>query len=503
TWLGNRLAPTRSLGARIAPGATTVILCALYFDGRLYELYGFHVNGFVWNLVITPGGLESLGLTGATLAAAAAVCAALLAAESALLRLTRRLPEPPPAPGAAMTSCMLLIVLTASERLYYGFQDQRANAAVLAAAARLPGYQPLTYGHWLTAHGIARTRHHHGSLTAASGRLQYPRAPLIGSRPDVPPNIVVLVAESWRADTLTARIMPATTRFAAHAINYRQHYSGGNGTRMGLFTLFYGMDGSYWQTILDERRPPLLLRRLNDLGYRFLAQTAARFSYPEFDATIFSGLQADRLHEDSAGPTWLRDRSNVARGIDWMRAVPDGQPFFYFQFFESPHAPYAFPPEATIEPDYVRDVNYLDITPDADLTRLRHRYDNSVHHLDQQFARLFEYLETSGRLADTLVVVTGDHGEEFNENGHWGHNSEFSQPQVRVPLILRIPGRPPAQVTRISSHIDLVATLMPLLGVRNPTMDYSTGHNLLPPGAGDGRRAVTLADWSRIAWVGT
>ncbi|MEZ5598504.1 MAG: hypothetical protein R3E84_19370 [Pseudomonadales bacterium] len=39
TWLGNRLAPTRSLGARIAPGATTVILCALYFDGRLYELY--------------------------------------------------------------------------------------------------------------------------------------------------------------------------------------------------------------------------------------------------------------------------------------------------------------------------------------------------------------------------------------------------------------------------------------------------------------------------------
>ncbi|MEZ5598502.1 MAG: hypothetical protein R3E84_19360 [Pseudomonadales bacterium] len=117
---------------------------------------------------------------------------------------------------------------------------------------------------------------------------------------------------------LTTRIMPSTTRFAARAINYRQHYSGGNGTRMGLFTLFYGMDGSYWQTILDERRPPLLLRRLNDLGYRFLAQTAARFSYPEFDATIFSGLQADRLHEDSAGPTGLRDRSTWARGIDWM-----------------------------------------------------------------------------------------------------------------------------------------------------------------------------------------
>jgi membrane-anchored protein YejM (alkaline phosphatase superfamily) len=67
-------------------------------------------------------------------------------------------------------------------------------------------------------------------------------------------------------------------------------------------------------------------------------------------------------------------------------------------------------------------------------------YINASNHLDYQFSRIISTLKKEDLLKETIVIITGDHGEEFMENGRWGHNSTFSQQQIRVPLLIHIPG---------------------------------------------------------------
>ncbi|MCB2768183.1 hypothetical protein KQ884_14320, partial [Listeria monocytogenes] len=81
-----------------------------------------------------------------------------------------------------------------------------------------------------------------------------------------------------------------------------------------------------------------------------------------------------------------------------------------------------------------------------------------------------------------------------------GHNTEFNRYQTGTVAVLSIPGQAPRAVRSITSHIDLPATLLPLLGVRNPPRDYSLGQDLL---AADYHRDYAVsADTTRIAYLG-
>lgn len=101
-------------------------------------------------------------------------------------------------------------------------------------------------------------------------------------------------------------------------------------------------------------------------------------------------------------------------------------------------------------------------------------------------------------MENTLIVITGDHGEEFMENGRWGHNSTFSDEQIRVPLVLWVPGRERHEETLRTSHMDLLPTLLPLLGVQNPAHQYGIGHSLFDPKPG---RHLIAGDWDRLAFI--
>lgn len=80
---------------------------------------------------------------------------------------------------------------------------------------------------------------------------------------------------------------------------------------------------------------------------------------------------------------------------------------------------------------------------------------------------------------NTIVIVSGDHSQEFNENhrNYWGHNSNFSTYQLGVPMIWHIPGMQAHKYTHRTTHYDMVPTLMKdYLGVKNNPSDYSMGH---------------------------
>ncbi len=487
--------------AIIGTGMTELMVLG---DCTVYNIYNFHLNGFVWNLVTAPGGIESMGGSSSTNMVLIAILFGVLSLQIILLWivslfLRRRLPEQPLKTRRTYLYLLIIfIALTLGERITYGISQLQAYGPVLTASNVFPFYMPMTFYHLAKKLGYNVHREKNFHLTD-DGKLLYPLKPLILKKQEKLPNIVLLVSESWRWDMLDPAISPATWKFAQKSHQFRHNYSTGNGTRMGIFGFFYGLYGPYWFPFLNARQSPVLMDTVQKLGYQISMYTSAKFSYPEFDRTVLVNLPDSAIHEyGSKEPGWERDRKNVGDLLDFIRNRDPHRPFFTFMFFESPHARYYFPPESIIRKDYLKDFNYATMSLDKDIGLIKNRYINSCHHLDSQLQRIFDYLEREKLLDNTIVILAGDHGEEFMEKGRWGHNSEFHEEQTRTPLVIWIPKTGSSISDQMTSHLDIAPTLLPLLGVTNPASDYSLGHNLL---SGYHRRHTVIADWSRVAYV--
>ena len=90
-------------------------------------------------------------------------------------------------------------------------------------------------------------------------------------------------------------------------------------------------------------------------------------------------------------------------------------------------------------------------------------------------------LRESGMLEHSVVLVTGDHGQEFNENGknYWGHAANYTKYQIQVPLLVYYPGVEARVYNHRTTHYDIAPTLLQrAMGVSNPPSDYSMGRAL-------------------------
>ncbi len=482
----------------------TLLQIAAFADRFVYHLYGFHLNGFVWNLVFTRGGMESLGGGTSTTLSFMLIILGFLVVQTALLILLltvqriRTLMGPFCRGRALIVGFAFVAGAGMFERLTYGISNFRGYTPVLLASNAFPLYMPITFNSLAQKMGFKVSREPSMRVNVDATRLQYPLQPIRRQPVPVRYNIVWLVSESLRQDMVDPEVMPRTWAFAHQSSWFRQHYSGGNGTRMGMFSMFYGLYGSYWFPFLAQKRGPVLMDVLIDAGYQMKLFTSAKFTYPEFNQTIFARLSADQLHEGESQPKWRRDRENVANLLDFIEHRDRAAPFMTFMFFDCPHANYYFPQETVIRRPYAEDLNYATMDLHKDIGLIKNRYINAGNHLATQIDRILKYLEEQQLLNSTIVLITGDHGEEFMEKGRWGHNSEFTEEQTRPPLVIWVPGRAPREVTRMTSHLDIPATLMPLLGVTNPPRDYSLGYDLF----GDVvRDFVVISDWSNIAYV--
>jgi uncharacterized protein len=133
--------------------------------------------------------------------------------------------------------------------------------------------------------------------------------------------------------------------------------------------------------------------------------------------------------------------------------------------------------------------------------QLRVRYLTAVHYVDSLIGRVLDDLERQKLLASTVIVVTADHGLEFDENGLRvnGHGTAFTGSQLRTPLLIRWPGRPPGRVERRTSHFDVAPALVTgLFNCSNPASDYASGHDLFTDAEWDWLIATDYTDYALI-----
>ncbi|HDY86454.1 MAG TPA: DUF3413 domain-containing protein [Methylophaga sp.] len=459
---------------------SSLAILAIYADYKLFQLYEYHFNGFVWNLLITPGGVEALGATTDTMITIVLQVVAVLSSTILVLWLAQRVSEKKSwvSKRLFVTFINLMLAVLLVEESVHAYSKYVGKEDYLRAGIVIP-FNLNSHGtHFLKRIGIkpASTK----DLKFGKGKVVYPLSKIETKPLDEYPNIIMLVAESFRWDLLDPEITPNLWALSKKSVTFNQHYSGGNRTRMGIFSMFYGLHAPYWYSFEEQRVAPVLMNVIRQKNYQLGLYTSQSFDYPELRHTTFVGIPEEDLHEIKSGVAWKRDVDNVTNIINHLEQTNKNKPSYTFMFFESTHAPYTFPEEDVIRPDYLKEMNYakLDLLNNVDL--IHNRYINAAHHVDKEVGRLLDYLKQNNKLDNTIVLFTGDHGEEFMEKGHWGHghNEAFPEQQVHVPMIMWMPGEKPQQINTKTSHIQIPQTLLAKLGVTTSYKEHSLAGDL-------------------------
>jgi arylsulfatase A-like enzyme len=151
-----------------------------------------------------------------------------------------------------------------------------------------------------------------------------------------------------------------------------------------------------------------------------------------------------------------RADDTTRRAIRWLESRSVSQPFFLFVHYFDPHDPYE--PPARFRRRFVSE---LPMNERGGLDLLVASYDAEIAYTDHMVEKLLAALDALELADETLVVVTGDHGEGLMDHGHLNHGVHIYEEAVRVPLILRWPGRiaaggaiaTPAELTDVAPTI--------------------------------------------------
>lgn len=487
----------------------TLALVAIFADTRIYALFRYHFNGMVWNVLTTPGGDQTFEIGAVTWTFVGVGALVVLLVERALfVRLLEHATRPAwtprkRAPKSLRYALVALLAVVLCEKTIYAASDLRRDRAVTSVARAFPLYQRLTINRFVhKTLGIRldeRAKVDVGSGAALRYPLEKPVFDDVGRRP----NVLLIAIDGLRADMLAEETMPRTLAWSKEARRFDDHHSGGNATRFGIFSLFYGIHGAYWSPVYEDKAPPVLVTSLQELGHELKVWSCSSLSFPEFRSTAFVTCEEvieDRLPFEKKHE---RDAEIARRFTAWISerdARADAEPFFAFAFLDSPHQTYDWPRDETHFTPYRDRMDYLKMAsdpPPEEVAAVFNSYKNAVRFCDRLVGLMLDALRAAGELERTLVIVTGDHGEEFFENGYFGHTSNFTPEQTHVAFVLGGPGVTPGIERRPTSHVDVAPTLLELSGARAANRAaWCQGESLLAPPE---TRERVVAGWQEVA----
>ena len=290
------------------------------------------------------------------------------------------------------------------------------------------------------------------------------------------PHVVLIHVDTLRADRVGG-VLGRTPRIdawaAAHALRFDDVVAPASWTLPSTVSMLTGLAvhqhgvERHGQTM--DGSAHTLAERLSDAGYETWGLAAGGYLRPSF------GMDQGFDRYETAAP----------ENLDWSSALTylarrdSARPLFLFLHTYHVHAPYPHDPACT-PPDYHgqlagQAIDYANVIDPyregalrlgpADLAYVTSQYDSQVRSMDASIGALLEQLERDLADEGLLVVLTSDHGEAFGEHGVLEHGQALWQELLRVPLLLRLPDGRPGRRSDPASLIDVVPTVLELLGL--------------------------------------
>jgi arylsulfatase A-like enzyme len=311
---------------------------------------------------------------------------------------------------------------------------------------------------------------------------------------DERPSVILVLIDTLRADHLSSYGYARATspeidrRLAREGVLFERAYAQAPWTLPSVASLHSGLPpAEIWASQGSRYRlpatGPLLAERFSALGY----DTAAFVANP----VVHAGLGYDRGFDTYYTPTSVEAINSTASSAPalqqriepWLRAHRE-RPFFLYAHYFDPHSPYENPDlengRSPFFPDYRghitgRHVHGLFLgrvqlaDPVADVAHLTALYDSEIAYVDRYVGRLLDLAAQHGD-RDLLIALTSDHGEELYDHRGWDHALTLYDELLRVPLVLRWPGRLPrgARVAAPVALLDLAPTLVAAAGGELP-----------------------------------
>ncbi len=432
----------RVLSAILATAGMTLLL----IDSEVFTRFHLHLNPVVWELVINPDQNEmardwQLMFISVPIILLIEMLFATWSWQK-LRSLTRRR-------HFAKPVAALFFVSFIATHVMYIWADANFYRPITMQRANLPLSYPMTARRFLEKHGLLDAQDYQRRLVEQGNpeavSVQYPLSDLRYLDMGSGQNVLLITVDGLNYARYE-KLMPQLASFAGQNINFAQHMSAGNSADNGYFGLFYGISPSYMDGVMSARIPPALITALNHQGYQLGLFSSDGFSSPLNRQALLSDFSLPPVKSQS-------DEQTAAQWIKWLShdAQDDTRWFSWVSFNGT-------------------------ATFDIDTPGFARKYTRAAADVDAQIARILDVLRDSGKMENTVVVITAGRGIPANKEDA---TFDWSRSRLHVPLVVHWPGTPAQRITKLTEHQDVMTTLMQrLLHVSTPANEYSQGQDL-------------------------
>lgn len=473
--------PSRKLFRLVAVVFATVGQTVLLIDTQAYQSINLHLNPVVWELLFS----EDKSAISADLQHLFVVMPLIFLLQLGLSEWVWRKQRKLSHKHVGRPLAAVFFLSFMASHLVYIWADAYFYSPITSQRSNFPLSYPMTAKSFMEKHGLLDREEYLKRLEENRDNIDlvsYPLEKLEFNRRGNKLNVLMISVNNLRADALNASEMPSTYQFAQDNQNFTNHYSSSNDA-FGAFGLFYGLPTSYASSIKAQGSSPVMLNVLQDQGYSFGLFSGNGFEDDLYPEVIFRGLELAPTLDGTQAHT---EAQSLIAWNTWLTEQASTPWFSYIEVttvdnFES-------------EPASIN--NELSASE-----RFKQAYEQAVQSADTTVKNILTTLEEQQLLENTIVVITSNHGSEFNETktNSWGANTNYSRYQLQVPMVVHWPGMLPAEFSHSTSHLDLSVTLLQdMLGVSSNPSEYSSGRNLFDESR---RRWILAGDTKELALI--
>ncbi|MGI2147092.1 DUF3413 domain-containing protein [Shewanella baltica] len=442
----------------VAAVIATLSLCILLYDTIVYADYGMHLSPFAFDLAWAD--LNALLRGTSYIVTPLAIIAIELTAANFLWKRIEKIQKL----NLDNKVITLVGICFVSSHLIHIWADAADITEITRFDDTYPLSYPATARSFMESHGIDGSSQG-DDVNHNTSVLNYPEQPLT-CQADTKINVLMITIDSLRADMVDGKSMPFLQQYTENNQSFTQHFSGGNQFRTGMFSLLYGLQGSYGDARIFNSTSPLMTRSFQQAGYElglFLPETNLNLRSSQAMFNDFNPVIAKETNGSADA-----DLHTVASFNEWHSI--QNKPWFALVNLKAPEnfdTPVGFLGIETVKAN-------PDLMPAQKV--LFNQYRQSLYFVDQQLKAMLANVPN-----DTLVIVTGVNGKMFTSNSDEA-NRNLSPQSVKVPLVIHWPNTGASKVKYRTSHYGIAPTLMThVLGCTNNTTDYSAGRSLLQP----------------------